>query len=330
MLRFYFNRFELPILIMNLKRNKKLLENLVMRKILVLLSIMALSCSEKKTITAEEREAHRTEIEKWHAKRLEDVKAPNGWLNLIGLYWLEPGINTFGSGADNALVFANTSLPPKAGHFLLHGDTVTLVAEKDVVIKSGSDTIRNEIIFNAANKTNRTLDYGPIRWSIIKRDDKVGVRVRDLASKAVTDFKGVERFPVDINWRLPARFEKGDSLRTIEVTNIIGQTVAQPSPGTIVFTVNDVEHRLDVMEGNEEFFIVFADATTGHDTYGGGRFINVKKPDTEGNTIIDFNKAYNPPCVFSPYATCPLPPPQNHLKLKVVAGEKTYLGEHHH
>jgi uncharacterized protein (DUF1684 family) len=302
---------------------------LVMRKILVLLSIMALSCSDKKTITAEEREAHRAEIDKWHAKRLEDVKAPNGWLNLIGLYWLEPGINTFGSGADNDLVFLNTTLPPKGGQFLLKGDTVTLIAEKGVLIKSAADTISNAVVFHAASKVNKVLEYGTIRWNIIKRDDKVGVRVRDLASKAVTDFKGVERFPVDINWRLPARFEKGDSLRTIEVTNIIGQTVAQPSPGTIVFTVNDVEHRLDVMEGNEEFFIVFADATTGNETYGGGRFIYVKKPDAEGNTIIDFNKAYNPPCVFSPYATCPLPPPQNHLKLKVVAGEKSYHSEHH-
>jgi uncharacterized protein len=302
---------------------------LVMRKILVLLSIMALSCSDKKTITAEEREAHRNEINTWHAKRLKEVKAPNGWLNLIGLYWLEPGVNTFGSGSDNALVFSNTSLPAKAGHFLLQGDTVTLIAEKAVVIKNEADTIQNEIVFNAATKTSRVLEYGTIRWNIIKRDEKVGVRVRDLASKAVTDFKGVERFPVDINWRLPARFEKGDSLRTIEVTNIIGQTVAQPSPGTIVFTVNDVEHRLDVMEGNEEFFIVFADATTGTETYGGGRFIYVKKPDAEGNTIIDFNKAYNPPCVFSPYATCPLPPPQNHLKLKVVAGEKAFGSEHH-
>jgi len=329
MLWFCFNHFELPTLIMNLKRIKKLVENLVMRKILVLFSIMALSCSDTKTITAEEREAHRAEIDKWHAKRLEDVKAPNGWLNLIGLYWLEPGINTFGSGPDSDVVFLNTSLPPKAGQFLLKGDTVMLIAEKGVLIKSATDTISNAIVFHAASKLNKVLEYGTIRWSIIKRDEKVGVRVRDLSSKAVTNFKGVERFPVDINWRLPARFEKGDSLRTIEITNIIGQTVAQPSPGTIVFTVNDVEHRLDAMEGNEEFFIVFADGTSGHETYGGGRFLYVKKPDAEGNTIIDFNKAYNPPCVFSPFATCPLPPPQNHLKLKVVAGEKAYMSDHH-
>lgn len=300
-----------------------------MRKILVLLSIMALSCSDKKTITAEEREAHRNEINTWHSKRLEEVKAPNGWLNLIGLYWLEPGVNTFGTGVDNDIVFLNTTLPAKAGQFLLKDDTVTLIAEKGVLIKSAADTIRNAIVFHASTKLNKVLEYGTIRWNIIKRDEKIGVRVRDLASKAVTDFKGVERFPVDINWRLPARFEKGDSLRTIEVTNIIGQTVAQPSPGTIIFTVNDVEYRLDVMEGSDEFFIVFADATTGRETYGGGRFIYVKKPDADGNTVIDFNKAYNPPCVFSPYATCPLPPPQNHLKLKVVAGEKAFGSENH-
>ncbi len=298
-------------------------------KFLVAFFFLTLSCSDQKTITAEEREAHRAEIDKWHAKRLEEVKAPNGWLNLIGLYWLEPGVNTFGTGADNDIVFLNTSLPAKAGQFLLKGDTVTLIAEKGVLIKSASDTISNAVVFHADAKLNKVLEFGTIRWNIIKRDDKIGVRVRDLASKTVTDFKGVERFPVDINWHLPARFEKGDSLRTIEVTNIIGQTVTQPSPGTIIFTVNDVEYRLDAMDDKDEYFIVFADFTTGHETYAGGRFIYVRKPDADGNTIIDFNKAYNPPCVFSHFATCPLPPAQNRLKLKVTAGERAYLGENH-
>lgn len=298
-----------------------------MRAIAILLSIMMFSCNSKKLLTAEEREAHQAEIESWHAKRIEEVKASNGWLNLIGLYWLEPGVNTFGSGSDNDVMIPSSLLPEQAGQILVTGDTVSLIAAKGVFIKSESDTIQNEVIFDEHLKINRLMEFATLRWNIIKRDDKLGVRVRDLASKAVTEFKGVERFPIDVNWRLPARFEKGDSLRTIEVTNVIGQTVAQPSPGTIVFSVNDVEHRLDVMEGREEFFIVFADATTGHETYGGGRFIYVKKPDAEGNTFIDFNKAYNPPCVFSPYATCPLPPKQNYLKLKVVAGEKAYLDE---
>ncbi len=300
-----------------------------MQKIAIILFIMMFSCNLKRPLTAEEREAHQTEVENWHVKRIEEVKAPNGWLNLIGLYWLEPGVNTFGSGSDNDVVISSLLLPVKAGQFLLKGDTVSMLTEKDVFITSESDTIQNEVIFDEHSKINRLLEFATLRWSIIKRDDKLGLRVRDLASKAVTEFKGVERFPIDINWRLLARFEKGDSLRTIEVTNIVGQTVAQPSPGTIVFTVNDVEHRLDVLDGKEEYFIVFADATTGHETYGGGRFMYVNKPDADGNTFIDFNKAYNPPCVFSPYATCPLPPKQNYLKLKVVSGEKSYLDEQH-
>jgi uncharacterized protein (DUF1684 family) len=282
------------------------------------------SCSTKKKMTPEELATYEAEINAWHAKRIEDVKAPNGWVNLIGLYWLEPGINSFGTGEKNNIVFPKGTLPEKAGYFLVKENTVSLTVEKGMDILSNGAAITNGIIFHPDSAKNPQLAYGSLRWNIIKRDTKLGIRVRDLESSALKNFKGVERFPIDPQWRLAARFEKADSLKTIDITNILGQTTAQNSPGAIVFEWEGKEYKLDALEGKDEFFIVFADATTGKETYGGGRFIYVKKSGADGNTTIDFNKAYNPPCVFSPYATCPLPPKQNVLPIAITAGERVY------
>jgi uncharacterized protein (DUF1684 family) len=292
--------------------------------LLFTLCSLLFSCSKKKELTPAEVTAYEAEINTWHAKRIDDVKAPNGWVNLIGLYWLEPGINSFGSGEKNNIVFPKGTLPEKAGYFLVKENTVSLTVEKGVDILSNGAAITNGIIFHPDSTKNPQLAYGSLRWNIIKRDTKLGIRVRDLESKALTNFKEVERFTIDPQWRLAARFEKADSLKTIDVTNILGQTTAQNSPGAIVFEWEGKEYKLDALEGKDEFFIVFADATTGKETYGGGRFIYVKKPGADGNTIIDFNKAYNPPCVFSPYATCPLPPKQNVLPIEIKVGELAY------
>jgi uncharacterized protein (DUF1684 family) len=288
------------------------------------LSSLLLSCSTKKKMTPEEITAYETEINTWHAKRIDDVKAPNGWVNLIGLYWLEPGINSFGTGEKNNIVFPNGTLPEKAGYFLVKENTVSMTVEKGVDILSNGAAITNGIIFHPDSTKNPQLAFGSLRWNIIKRDTKLGIRVRDLESSALKNFKGVERFPINPHWKLAARFEKADSLKTIDITNILGQTTAQNSPGAIVFEWEGKEYKLDALEGKDEFFIVFADATTGKETYGGGRFIYVKKPGADGNTTIDFNKAYNPPCVFSPYATCPLPPKQNVLLIEIKVGELAY------
>ncbi len=256
------------------------------------------------------------------------MKAPNGWVNLVGLYWLEPGINLFGSGDQNNIVFPKGTVPDKSGYFLVKDNTVSIFPAREVTILSNGAPLSNPQIFHADSAKAPQLEYGTLRWSIIKRDDKIGIRLRDLDSEAVANFKGVDRFPIDVQWRLEARFEKADSLKTIDITNVLGQTTPQRSPGSIVFDVYGETYRLDALQGGkDELFIVFADSTSGNETYGGGRFIYVKKPDAEGKTFIDFNRAYNPPCVFSPYATCPLPPRQNVLPIEIKAGEKDY-GSH--
>jgi uncharacterized protein (DUF1684 family) len=166
-----------------------------------------------------------------------------------------------------------------------------------------------------------------LRWTIIKRGDKIGVRLRNLKSSAAIDFKGVPRFAVDSFWRIAATLQPAGNGANILITNVLGQTSVQKSPGKLVFKFNGAQYSLDALEEGNELFIIFADATSGSTTYPSGRFLSAKKPDADGHTVIDFNKAYNPPCAFTDYATCPLPPKQNDLPFPVTAGEK-YDGHH--
>jgi hypothetical protein len=287
--------------------------------------IVLVSCASRKENDAAARQAYENEINQWHIKRIEDLKADNGWLNLVGLFWLKPGINTFGSAEKNDLIFPSGKIAGEAGYFLLHDGRVTLVAKKDAGdFLVNKVKLTQQIIFHPDSVHSPLVEIGTLRFHVIKRDDKFGIRLRDLESEEVKNFQGVERYPVDDVYKVEARFEKGDSTRTIDITNIIGQTTAQRSPGTVVFQLEGEEFRLDVLDGKQEYFIVFADATSGSETYGSGRFLYIAKPGPDGKTILDFNKAYNPPCAFTPYATCPLPPKQNILSVAIKAGEKNY------
>jgi uncharacterized protein (DUF1684 family) len=288
------------------------------------LSLISCNQSKKENVVAIDTVAYKAEIEEWHQKRIDDLKAPNGWLNLIGLLWLEEGLNTFGSDKKNTIVFPENKIPAQAGYFTLKQNTVTLNVAKGVKITSEGQPVNSLVIFNPDSVRQPIVEFDSLRWAIIKRDDKFGVRLRDLNNPDLRSFKGIDRYPVTTDWRLEATWEPADSTRTIDITNVLGQTTAQSSPGTLVFSINDKEYKLDVLQGSkEEYFVIFADATTGNETYGAGRFIYVKK-QVDGKTIIDFNKAYNPPCAFTEHATCPLPPVQNTLTVAIEAGEKNY------
>lgn len=293
-----------------------------------LLALIVWGCSQPKP-TQQDSEAHQQEVEAWYTKRVADLKAPNGWLNLVGLHWLEPGINTFGSDSGNALVFPQGKIAPQAGYFLVKEKTVLLVLNKDQQATIGKDTITSVVIFHADSVRNPQVQMGDLRWNIIKRDTKLGVRLRDDKAEALNTFSGIDRFPVSPEYRVEAVLERVDSTKTIDITNVLGQTTPQRSPGTLVFIVNGTTYRLDALEEGDDLFIIFADATSGTETYGAGRFLYTKKPTANGKVILDFNKAFNPPCVFTPYATCPLPPRQNVLPVAIRAGEKNYSSELH-
>jgi uncharacterized protein len=268
-------------------------------------------------------------INDWHAKRENDLKQPNGWLNLEGLFWLHKGVNTFGKREGSDSKYNNNEFPDYLGDFIYEGDSVTWVNKNNNIVKIDNKEIKgtaaNLVFKNEAPA--KTMDWSHFRWAVIKREDKVGIRFRNLQAATLKAFKGINRFPVDSNWRLQAVLvQPAQSL--LMITNVLGQTTAQKSAGRLLFTINNKEYTLDVIdEGGPNLFIVFGDETAGKTTYGAGRFIDIPRPDASGNTEIDFNKAYNPPCAFTAFATCPLPPAQNRLKVSITAGEKNY-GHH--
>jgi uncharacterized protein (DUF1684 family) len=269
-------------------------------------------------------EEHQSEIDQWHSRRIEDLKDTSGWLNLAGLYWLKEGINTFGSGEENQVVFPEGSIAKNAGYFLVKNGVVQMEVNPDVEIKIGREVVHSVLFFHPDSSQAPVASHGSSQWFVIRRDKDVGIRLRDLTSKAVQEFKGIERFPVDLQWRVTARFQPTEG-KTIDITNVLGQTNGQKSPGTLTFELGGETYSLDVLEGGkDEFFLIVGDKTNEKETYPSGRYLYVKKPNAEGEVIIDFNKAYNPPCAFTPFATCPLPPRQNILSVAIRAGEKNY------
>ncbi len=269
-------------------------------------------------------DSYKMEMNEFYQKRVHFLKAPNGWLNLAGLYWLKKGRNYFGRDSSNELVYEADAVPPKAGYFLLKKGKVQWVSSKGVSVKVDNKLILRATLYDGNSHTPPVAALSSLRWSIIKRDSLLGVRLRDLDHPALTQFTAIENYPLDTMWRIHAKFvaKENDSLR---ISNMMGQTYMQKSPGKIHFTIAGVDYTLDALENTgDDLFIIFADLTNGLETYGSGRYIYISKADANGDLIIDFNKSINPPCVFTPFATCPVPPRQNRLQVNVVAGEMRY------
>lgn len=295
-----------------------------------LLACMIVSCNTKQSSEVDfDLNAYKTEIEQWHQKRIADLKSANGWLNLAGLFWLKEGVSTFGSDESNDIVFPKDKIPAKAGLFLLQNGVVTITSLPEVKIFSNEKPIKTGVIFHSDSTRQPTLAHGSLQWFIIKRDNQFGVRLRDLESTTVTEFQGIGRYEVDPEFRAEAMLETSSVPKKIDITNVLGQTSAQDSPGTLVFKINGKEYRLDALEEGEELFVIFGDPTNEKETYPSGRYVYADKPGADGKTILDFNKAYNPPCAFTPFATCPLPPLQNVLPIAITAGEKNFKGYTH-
>jgi len=280
----------------------------------------------------DELAAERKSIEAWRATRAHNLTSESGWLTLVGLFWLKPGENTFGRLATNTLALDNPPLPDRAGSFLLEDHRVRFTAASGSrITHDGAAVDTLELLpDSAANPTE--LACGSLRFFVIERAGNLGVRVRDLNNPRRLNFRGLEYFPVSTDWVLEARFEPYPPEHRLKIVNILGMEEELESPGALVFSKDGREWRLDAVleaRGDSELFVMFADVTSGHETYGGGRFLYVPLP-AGGRVRLDFNRAYNPPCALNDFATCPLPPAQNRLKLRVAAGEKKYAGAPQH
>ena len=263
------------------------------------------------------------ELAEWRSQRVATLKGPDGWLNLAGLYWLEEGPNSFGASADNDLVAPAGSAPPKLGEFLVDNGTVTFRTEPGVDVFFGESPVTEILLADDQEKEATLLTAGSLAWTVIRRMDRLGVRLRDYDHPAVASFAGIEFYAADLSWRIEARFEPYPEPRKIRVSTVVEGLGWEPTvPGTLEFEARGKALSLEAYRSDDEFFIVFADATSGDTTYPAGRYLAADLPAADGTTILDFNKAYNPPCVFSEYATCPLATPRNRLPLAVEAGEK--------
>ncbi len=264
------------------------------------------------------------ELAEWKQWRDGRLRQPDSWLTLVGLAWLQEGDNSVGSDPASRVVLPK-SAPARVGILRLAGSRVTFVADPGAMVTAHGAPVSTLVLRSDAEGEATVLQHGAVSFYLIRRSDRLAVRIKDSRAETLAKFSGLEYYPADLRWRVEARFEPATRPTEIEVPNALGFTEKIPSPGHVVFELDGVSHRLLALDdtGDGRLFLVFGDRTNGRDTYGGGRFLYTDPP-AGGRVTIDFNRAYNPPCVFSPYATCPLPPPGNRLPIAVEAGEKKY------
>ncbi|HEY6941400.1 MAG TPA: DUF1684 domain-containing protein [Dokdonella sp.] len=268
------------------------------------------------------------EIEGWRAQRVERLKAPAGWLSLIGLHWLKDGANSVGSGKGNDIVLAKG--PAKLGTITLKDGKLTIALDPKAGATIDGKSASTAELLDDSHETPTTVAFGSVSFYVIDRNGRKALRVKDTEAKTRTGFKGIESFPIDPSWRVEAKFEEFKPAHSLEIPTVLDTVDKMTVPGKVTFTRDGKSYTLlPVLETADakELWFIFADRTSGKETYG-TRFLYADLP-RDGKVTVDFNKAYNPPCAFTPHATCPLAPPENRLDLRVTAGEKKYAGGSH-
>jgi uncharacterized protein (DUF1684 family) len=299
----------------------------------VLAAVFLAACQKSTKPTATfDQSAYRSDIQKWQSNRLASLTKDDGWLTLVGLFWLNEGENKFGSDPKSSVVLPKDKAPAIAGSLWLEKGRVRLTTRPGVEITAeGKPVTALELKDDNDDSGPTILKLGSLLINVVKRGERIGVRVKDTESRTRREFKGLEYFPIDPKWRIEARFEPYQPPRMIPITNVLSMTDNETSPGALAFEVDGKTYRIDPIleKGETDLFVMIADETTGRETYGAGRYLYVTPPDASGKVVIDFNKAYSPPCAFTNYATCPLPPRQNRLPFRIEAGEKKYAGTVH-
>ncbi len=273
-------------------------------------------------LAAQDFSSYRAEIAKWRVEREARLKADDSWLTVAGLYWLKEGVNRAGSAAGNEMVLPS-SAAPLVGRFKHHSGETVFTATSGVNVTVDGKPVKRHLMRPDTPGPPDIISVGNLSMFVIQRGTRFGIRLRDKKSKLRTEFRGLEWFPVDPRFRVTARWIPYEPPRQISVPNVLGDTEMRTSPGRAEFTLEGTACRLEPVLEDGRLFLIFRDLTTGKETYPAGRFLYADTP-RDGKVVLDFNKAYNPPCAFTPYATCPLPPKQNRIPVRIPAGEKTY------
>jgi uncharacterized protein (DUF1684 family) len=274
--------------------------------------------------------SYEDEIIAWRKTRETRLQAPESWLSLVGLDWLKEGDNTLGSAPGSTV--RQAKLPAQLGVLNREGHAVTLrlAANSSATLNGKAAAPVTQLVDDHAGRPD-VLRFGSLSMVLVRRGDRMGIRTRDTESAARTGFTGIKAFPTDATWRIEARWVPFDPVRSISITNVLGQVSEGRAPGKAVFERDGKTYELIPTqdEPDQELFFVLRDLTSGKETYGASRFLTAPAPK-DGKVVLDFNKAYNPPCAFTPHATCPLPIPENRLKLEIRAGELLYTGPGSH
>lgn len=266
------------------------------------------------------------EIEAWRAEREARLKADDGWLTLTGLFFLNEGDNSFGSLPQSDIVLRTG--PERAGIISLRDGTVGVRAVEGQALLVDGRPVDAAQLWPYEGPDAPNINLGPLSLYCHASGDRLAMRLRDSASEIRREFTKLRWYPVDESFRIRGRFVPHDKPRTMELANTLGDVVTLPSRGSVALTVKGDALRLTALDYNDRLWLVFNDLTSGNETYPAARFLYADLPDPDGMTTVDFNQAYNPPCTFNPYTTCPLPPPENQLQIRIEAGELDYPGPH--
>jgi uncharacterized protein (DUF1684 family) len=270
------------------------------------------------SVIAADDDTYVGDITAWRSEVEARLKADDGWLTIAGLFWLSEGEHTFGSHPDNDIVLPEGA-PARVGAFKQADGKITVEVEPGVHVTMNGEAIQSAVLERGPR---HTLSVGDLKLWVHGSGKRHAIRLRDPNSELRKEFTGLRWYPVNESFRVSARFVPYDEPKKVESVNIFGDAVTFTSPGELVFTIDGQEVTLQPSSTrNGGFHIIFRDQTSGKETYGAGRFLNAGAP-VDGGVVLDFNRAYNPPCAYNPYTTCPMPPKQNHLPVAIEAGEK--------
>lgn len=295
-----------------------------MRNILAigLLGLVFLTTSCAPADAPMDLEQYEAELQQWREQRLERLRGPNGYLNLAGLYWLEDGEVSIGSAADNDIVFPAVAAD-KVGVLQVSASGVMLQVTSGVQVFSDNELVTQVQIADDLSEQPNTITHESLAWTIIKRDGRFALRLRDYEHPAIAAFPPIEYFPVDPGMRVAGQFKRYVTPKIVNVETVIEGLGWQPeSPGVVEFEIDGEQFQLEAYAAGDELFFVFGDRSSGRETYPAGRFLYTDVVPAGEITWLDFNRAYNPPCAFNDFATCPVASPHNRLPIVVAAGEK--------
>ena len=296
--------------------------------VLLLVVLLTAGCSTAADGT--DRAALEGEVLEWRDNRRASLLAPTGFLNLSGLFWLDKDVTTFGSAADNDLVFP-AAADAHIGRFRVTDDGVVMEPREGVAVYSNEEPVGETLIVDDTSDDPVMLTHGSLGWAVIKRDGRYAVRLRDFNHPALASFPDLQYFPIDPAWRVEATLERFGEPRRIAASTVIEGLGWNPeSPGVAVFEKDGETYRLEAYTSGERLFFVFGDQTNGRETYPAGRFLYAAAPGEDGSLVLDFNRAYSPPCAFNDFSTCPVASPRNRLPIRVTVGEiynrEAYVG----